>query len=80
MSPDNGSINQLTVELEESVSEAFTTEHIDGTQLEAATISKNQWHETKLFKDYETFNEFRTSCEDHGLSRSRLHYLQSVTI
>lgn len=61
-------IYQVTVELEESVAEAFTTEHIDAAQLESATISKSQWHETKLFKDYETFNEFRASCEDNGIS------------
>lgn len=60
-------VYQLTVELESSVAEAFTTEHIDATQLESATISKSQWHETKLFKDYETFNEFRASCEDNGI-------------
>lgn len=61
-------IYQVTVELEESVAEAFTTEHIDAAQLESATISKSQWHETKLFKDYEMFNEFRASCEDNGIS------------
>lgn len=61
-------IYQLTVELEDSVSEAFTTEHIDSTQLRSATISKNRWHETKLFKDYEAFNDFRASCEDNGIS------------
>lgn len=60
-------VYQLTIELENSVSEVFTTE-LDGTQLESATISNNRWHETKLFKDYETFNEFRASCEDHDIS------------
>ncbi len=61
-------IYQLTVELEDSVSEAFTTEHIDSTQLRSATISKNRWHETKLFKDYEAVNDFRASCEDNDIS------------
>lgn len=61
-------IYQITIELEESVAAAFTAEGIDGAQLESATISNNRWKETKLFKNYETFNEFRASCEDNDIS------------
>ena len=63
-----GVVYQLTVELEESISEAFESEHIDATQLESTTITDNQWREKKLFRDYESFNEFRQSCENHDIS------------
>ncbi|QZP39500.1 helix-turn-helix domain-containing protein [Halobaculum magnesiiphilum] len=64
----DGTVYQLTVELEESISEAFESEHIDATQLESTTITDNQWHEKKLFRDYESFNEFRQSCENNDIS------------
>ena len=64
----DGIVYQLTVELEESISEAFKSEHIDATQLESTTITDNQWREKKLFRDYESFNEFRQSCENHDIS------------
>jgi predicted DNA binding protein len=64
----DGVVYQLTVELEESISEAFESEHIDATQLESTTITDNQWREKKLFRDYESFNEFRQSCENHDIS------------
>ena len=64
----DGTVYQLTVELKESISEAFESEHIDATQLESTTITDNQWHEKKLFRDYESFNEFRQSCENHDIS------------
>lgn len=64
----DGTVYQLTVELEESISEAFESEHIDATQLESTTITDNQWREKKLFRDYESFNDFRKSCEKHDIS------------
>lgn len=64
----DGTVYQLTVELEESISEAFESEHIDATQLESTTITEDQWREKKLFRDYESFNDFRESCENHGIS------------
>lgn len=64
----DGTVYQLTVELEESMSDAFESEHIDATQLESTTITENQWHEKKIFKDYESFNDFREGCENHDIS------------
>lgn len=61
------SVYKLTVELEESVSKAFAPD-FDGAQLEPTTITTEGWYETKVFKEYEGFNEFRKSCEHHGIT------------
>ncbi|GAB7119599.1 helix-turn-helix domain-containing protein [Natrinema pallidum] len=58
---------QLTVELADAISEAFDPDRFDGAQLEPTTITPEGWYEKKVFKDYETFAEFRTSCEEHGI-------------
>ncbi|WP_254547232.1 helix-turn-helix domain-containing protein [Halomarina pelagica] len=58
---------RLTVELKESVSRAFAPD-FEGAQLEPTTITTEGWYETKVFKEYESFNEFRRSCESHGIS------------
>lgn len=60
-------VYKLTVELEESVSQAFAPD-FEGAELEPTTITNEGWYETKVFKDYESFNAFRKSCEDHGIS------------
>jgi predicted DNA binding protein len=60
-------VYKLTVELEESVSRAFAPD-FEGAQLEPTTITTEGWYETKVFKEYEGFNEFRMSCENHGIS------------
>lgn len=60
-------VYRLTVELEESVSQAFEPD-FEGVELEPTTITSEGWRETKVFKDYENFNAFRQSCEDHGIS------------
>lgn len=60
-------VYRLTVELEESVSEAFAPD-FEGAQLESTVITPEGWYETKVFKEYEGFNEFRKSCENHGIS------------
>ncbi|GAB3421319.1 hypothetical protein GCM10027435_24960 [Haloparvum alkalitolerans] len=60
-------VYRLTVELEESVSQAFEPD-FEGVELEPTTVTTEGWHETKVFRDYENFNAFRKSCEDHGIS------------
>jgi len=60
-------IYKLIVELEESVSQALAPD-FEGAQLEPTTITTEGWHETKVFKKYEAFNEFRKSCENHSIS------------
>jgi predicted DNA binding protein len=65
---NDGTVYQLTVELAESISNAFDSEHIDATQLDSTTITDNEWREKKLFRDYESFNDFRNSCENHDIS------------
>lgn len=60
-------VYKLTVELEESVSQAFAPD-FDGAQIEPTTITTEGWYKTKVFKEYEGFNEFRKSCENHGIT------------
>ena len=60
-------IYKLTVELGESVSQVFNAD-LDGAPLEPPTITSEGWHETKVFKNYSTFTEFQTCCQDHGVS------------
>jgi len=60
-------IYKLVVELEESVSQALAPD-FEGAQLEPTTITTEGWHETKVFKTYEAFNEFQKSCESHSIS------------
>ncbi|WP_042664729.1 helix-turn-helix domain-containing protein [Haloferax sp. ATB1] len=61
------SVYKLTVELAESVSKAFEPD-FGGAQLEPTTVTVDGWYETKVFKEYEGFNSFRESCENHGIS------------
>ncbi|KTG30435.1 helix-turn-helix domain-containing protein [Haloferax profundi] len=60
-------VYKLTVELEESVSQAFAPD-FEGAELRPTIVTDEGWHETKVFKDYENFNAFRQSCENHGIS------------
>lgn len=60
-------VYRLTVKLEKSVSQAFEPD-FEGVELEPTTVTTEGWHETKVFRDYENFNAFRKSCEDHGIS------------
>lgn len=48
-------VYQLTVELEETISEAFAPERFDAPQIEPTTITPEGWHEKK---DYENLHEF----------------------
>lgn len=60
-------VYKLTVELDESVSQAFAPD-FEGAELTPTTVTAEGWHETKVFKDYENFNAFRKSCEAHDIS------------
>jgi predicted DNA binding protein len=64
---DDTAVYKLTVELAESVSQAFAPD-FEGAELKPTIVTDEGWHETKVFKDYENFNAFRQSCEDHGIS------------
>ncbi|ELZ01423.1 helix-turn-helix domain-containing protein [Natrialba aegyptia] len=59
---------KLTVELDDSISPAFNPERFDGVKMKSTTITPEGWHETKEFKDYETFHDFHITFEDHGIS------------
>jgi len=60
-------VYKLTVELEASVSQALAPD-FECAQLAPTTITPDGWYETKVFKEYEEFNDFRKSCESHGIS------------
>lgn len=64
---DDTAVYKLTVELADSVSQAFAPD-FEGAELKPTIVTDEGWHETKVFKDYENFNAFRQSCEDHGIS------------
>lgn len=60
-------VYQLTVELEDPISEVFAPERFDAAQMEPTVITSEGWHEKKVFKNYEMFNEFQTRCEEYGV-------------
>ncbi|ELY86238.1 helix-turn-helix domain-containing protein [Natrialba taiwanensis] len=61
-------VYKLTVELDDSISPAFDPERFEGAKMKSTTITADGWHETKFFKDYETFHEFHTTFENSGVS------------
>ncbi|WP_336338300.1 helix-turn-helix domain-containing protein [Haloarcula brevis] len=61
-------VYKLTVELDDSIAPAFDPERFDGAKMKSTTITAEGWHETKEFKDYETFHDFHTTFEEHGIS------------
>ena len=64
---DDTTVYKLTIELSDSVSQAFAPD-FEGAELKPTIVTDEGWHETKVFKDYENFNAFRKSCENHGIS------------
>jgi hypothetical protein len=61
-------VYQLTVELEDVVSEAFAPERFTATQIEPTVVTPDGWYEKKLFQNYDAFNGMRTRCEEYGIS------------
>lgn len=61
-------VYQLTVDLTDEVSEVFAPERFDAVQVEPTTITSEGWYEKKVFKNYETLNEFQTRCKEYGIS------------
>lgn len=61
-------VYKITAELDDSIAPAFDPERFDGAKMKSTTITSEGWHETKEFKDYETFHDFHTTFENHGIS------------
>ncbi|WP_066412698.1 helix-turn-helix domain-containing protein [Halorubrum aethiopicum] len=59
---------KLTVELDDAIAPAFDPERFDGAKMKSTTITADGWRETKEFRDYETFHDFHTTFENHGIS------------
>jgi len=65
---DDTSIYKLTVELDDSIAPAFDPERFESVKMKSTLITPEGWHETKEFPDYETFHDFHTTFENHGIS------------
>lgn len=60
-------VYQLDVKLEDIVSEAFVPGRFAKAQIEPTTIIPEGWYEKKIFRDYESFNNMRNHCDEHGI-------------
>ena len=61
-------VYQITVELDDVLSEAFAPERFTAAQMEPTIVTPEGWYERKLFESFESFNGFRARCEEYGLS------------
>ncbi|QLK25395.1 helix-turn-helix domain-containing protein [Natrinema zhouii] len=60
-------VYQLDVKLEDIVSEAFVPGRFAKAQIEPTTIIPGGWYEKKIFQNYESFNNMRNHCDEHGI-------------
>ncbi|KZN24674.1 bacterio-opsin activator [Haladaptatus sp. R4] len=60
-------VYQLTIELEDVVSDAFAPERFTASQVEPTVVMPDGWYEEKLFQNYNAFNGMRTRCEEYGI-------------
>jgi predicted DNA binding protein len=60
-------VYQLSVKLEDVVSEMFVPGRFAKTQIEPTIITPEGWYEKKLFQDYESFNNMQNHCDEHGI-------------
>ncbi|QCS44422.1 helix-turn-helix domain-containing protein [Natrinema versiforme] len=65
---DDKTVYELHVDLDDTPFESFDNSRSGVAKMESTTITPEGWRETKVFKDHETFNEFRMTCEDNGIS------------
>ena len=70
-------VYQLTIELEEVVSEAFAPERFTASQMEPTIVTPDGWYEKKLFQNYNAFNGMRTRCEEYGISVDLISIMQN---
>jgi predicted DNA binding protein len=61
-------VYQITIELEDVLSEAFAPERFTAAQMEPTVVTPDGWYEKKFFESYSTFNGFTDRCEDYGIS------------
>ena len=65
---DDKTVYELHVNLDETPFASFDNGRSGVAKMESTIITPEGWRETKVFKDYETFNEFRMTCENNGIS------------
>ncbi|MWG35028.1 bacterio-opsin activator [Halomarina oriensis] len=61
-------VHNLTVELDDSISQVFNTGSSVAAKLEPTIVTPDGWYEKKVYKDRDSFAESRTRCENHGIS------------
>lgn len=67
-------IYKLTIEVGDDLQRVYDAD-LDGAPIEPPTVRSDGWHETKVFKSFETLSEFREVCEANGITVD----LQSIT-
>lgn len=60
-------VYQLGVKLKDIVSEAFVPGRFAKAQIEPTTIIPEGWYEKKIFRNYDSFNNMRSHCDEHGI-------------
>ena len=61
-------VHNLTVELEDSISQVFNTGSSAAAKLEPTIVTPDGWYEKKVYKDRNAFIESRTRCKNYGIS------------
>jgi predicted DNA binding protein len=61
-------VHNLTVELDDSISQVFNTGSSVAAKLEPTIVTSEGWYEKKVYKDRDAFIESRTRCKNYGIS------------
>ncbi|MFA1612450.1 helix-turn-helix domain-containing protein [Halobellus rubicundus] len=65
---DDKAVYELDIELAETPFASLDDGRSGVAKMKSTVITPDGWRETKVFKDHETFTEFRTTMEEHGIS------------
>ncbi|MFC5973193.1 helix-turn-helix domain-containing protein [Halomarina salina] len=70
-------VYQLTVELEDVVSEAFAPERFTAAQMEPTVVTPEGWYEKKLFESFDAFRGLTDRCAQYDISVELISIAQS---
>ncbi|CQR49807.1 helix-turn-helix domain-containing protein [Haloferax massiliensis] len=65
---DGEAVYELHVELADTPFASLDDGRSGVAKMKSTIITPDGWRETKVFKDHETFTEFRTTLEENGIS------------
>ncbi|MFP8954921.1 helix-turn-helix domain-containing protein [Natrialbaceae archaeon A-arb3/5] len=65
---DDKTVYEIQVDLDDSPFASFDNSFSGVAKMESTIITPEGWRETKVFKNYEIFNEFRMAFEDNDTS------------